>query len=251
MNMNFFKLNKILLILLLGTFLISGCKDKSTEPDETTYEEDAADIIAASLGDSSSTSGLTSQINDLITLVENHTIASQLMKSSFGIPILDTTITKNMQKGLYSYSYTLNYEFGLNDLNTYYLDFSIDGNYSTRILSSVDTSSGLLTLAGKLPSEKVYRINGNYQRNGNENSKVRNKLALKTKMSLTISEIIIDKDTEKFQSGSATGIISGETSNGKEFSYSIKIEYKSDQSVTLSVNNKLFYVDLTKGEVIE
>ena len=242
------RMSLFLFVILLA--VIIGCKDKSTNPAATTgYEDDVADVVAASLGSDSSTDGIPAQLSDAAGYAGSSQQSSQSLHKAASFADYDTTFVRSKDNGTYSYSYTYNYNYGLKTASSLGFDFSIIGQYSTPRMSSADSTAGVWTLSGILPNAGSYTCNGTYNRIGSQISKVRNKYNYNTIISFTVSSLVISKSTLKILSGSASGSISGTVSGGQSFNYTMSIVFNGDMTATVTINGKVYTVNLTTGQV--
>ena len=233
---------------ILIFFFIAGCKDKSTNPVISTNMDDAADVVAAALGDGNSTSGVASGISDAIDVSKGNTLSTFSLKK-ISKAMFDTTIVRIKSVGSYSYNYTFNFQYSFVTANSLSFSYTMKGVYDAPNLSSADSANAAWTVSGILPAATQYKVNGLYIRDGSEASKVRNKNSLNTKLELTLKDISASKETGKILGGTADGSLNGSDTNGDTFSYIVNVVFNGDQTATITVNEQTYNVNLTKGQV--
>lgn len=210
---------------------ITGCKKEvvpSMSADMVT-EADAADAVTSAV--TPATAGMVSQTEIAASIVNNDNLACGTES--------DSKITgANGAGASVTYNYSLSWSSLMSCKNSipsdYAFHFTGKFNYDAQRISSADSSVGSLTISGLQPGAKAYTFSSTYLREGSEISKVRDMHSFSSTISITSSNIIVDKATEKITSGSAGVLISGASSSGKSFSYSGTITFLGNETATLS-----------------
>lgn len=249
------RIQLLLFIGLLGaTSLVTGCKDNAVEPAANTItEEDAADIIAASLGSSDATTGLAAQAADAATISASGSITSPSTEAAEkgNATLGETTVIKSKSTGLYTYNYTFKFTYNQTSANTMSFGYKMNGVYDTPRMSSSDSANAAWTVVS---SDSVgsatgtATVNGNYNRDGSQTSKVRNKNVFTSKVTMTLTSLVVDKATRVIQSGTANVTVTGNNTNGRSFSYTATIVFNGNQSATLNFGSRQFVINISTAE---
>ena len=225
-------------VLLTGLFLstalmfsMTSCKKDSTSSvssADSVTEADAADAVTSAV--TPATAGMVSQTETAVVIVNDGNLACGTES--------DSTITgANLSGAAVTYNYSLNWSSLMSCTNSipssYGFNFTGKFSYDAPRISSADSSTGSFTLSGIQPGVSAYTFNSNYVREGSEVSKVREMRSFNSKISITSTNIIVDKATEKITSGTASVSISGASSSGKSFSFSGTITFNGDETATV------------------
>ncbi|MDX2128892.1 MAG: hypothetical protein SFU91_07650 [Chloroherpetonaceae bacterium] len=240
-------------IFLVFALSLSSCKENGLET-AGVEEADAADAVAASLGDGDATNGLAAQMSDAVILSEP--ASSETLKSieipSVEFSNFDTTISKVKNTGTRTYNYQFSYAYALNTPPTSAtFTYSMKGTYDLPRVSSNDSANASLTIGGILPTATAFSVNGTYTRNGSQTSKVRQKAVFTSTISLTVSNLQVSRATKRILSGTASGTIAVALSTGSSATYTVSITFLGNQAATVVVNGKSYSVNLTNGETAE
>lgn len=233
---------------IISSILIASCKKDTTEtPTATTItSDDAADIVASSIGIASS--GSTSSISDG---AQKAFFASTLPTPCiFG---LDTTYTKSNTPGSYAtYNYNLHYTYQMYCISSVptslIFNLTTNGNLDLPRLFTSTNASGVLTLTGLLPSNSTYIANGTYTRKGSAISKVRAKNSFSYQLNLNLSNVSIAKTTYAVQAGTCDVTIIATTSTGKIVSFKGLLTYLNATTASLEIGGKTYTINLPKSE---
>jgi hypothetical protein len=241
--------------------LLAGCKDKSTSPPAVAAisEDDAADVVAASLGDTAATNGLSAQIRAAAIAATgahitgsaglNHFHENSFALSSFSpFGMTDTTFIARKSAGPWTFNYAFRFLYGFAD-TTLNFSFWVHGTYDTPRMSSSDSAFATWTLTGS-PQSTVCYFNGSYTRDGSQSSKVRNRNSWTTQISIVFANVVINKSSRRIMNGVATGTLSGSTTGGQSVQYALTIVFNGSQTATVGINGtKTYTVDMTTGQV--
>ena len=121
------------------------------------------------------------------------------------------------------------------------------GSFDGPRLSSSNTGSAKVTIAGLSPTATVFVLNGDYVRDGSFQSKVGNKASGNSHIDIVGTNITLSKPERKIVSGSATIAITGTGPKGNSFSYTGTIVFNGDGTALLTINGTAYTVNLTHG----
>lgn len=228
MKITNFKIPVVKSLFIVAVFVMAtilSCKKEDSE--EPVADEEIAEISTQAV--SSSTGGLSLQAENTIQLAIKNNLTCGMSK--------DTTIVKSNTVGLHSYNFTFNATKSMvctnNVPSTLNYTFKGVSSYSAPKMSSNDNSEGQFAITGLPVSSANYIVNGNYVRNGTQQSKVKLKRNLTSTVTIVASNINISKTTMKIVSGTATVQIDVTTSGGKNISTSATLNFLGDNSAKL------------------
>jgi hypothetical protein len=252
-----FKLSLIVL-LMLGAF--SCKKDNSTSTSTSVTTDQAADIAAGSLAENSN--GFASVTDDIAVnaqgissahsnLTVNSTQATNSVHQACGTTLTDS-VTRNVTLDSVTVNYTFKYSHTLNCNSSNVPDNVINaltykGTFDGPRLSSSNSGSAHVTIAGLSPTALDFVVNGEYVRDGSFQSKVGNKASGNSHIDIVGTNITISKTDRKIVSGSATISITGTGPKGNSFSYTGTIVFNGDGTALLTINGTAYTVNLTHG----
>jgi hypothetical protein len=221
--------NLLLALLTTFSFFTSACKKDNTVSDAMT-EEEAAEVITMAV--SGSANGLTTQTEEIALSANTYSSICSYSK--------DSTITKVNTAGAYTWNYVFKWQWAVicsNGIpNTMNANYTMKGIYDAPKMSSNDSAVANLVITN-LVTGGQYTLNGAYNREGSQLSKIRNKNSVKTKVILTLANLKVSKTSGQIDSGSATASINGTTTTGKSFSYGGTITFNANRTATLTLNN--------------
>src|ERR1041385_1483095 len=146
-------------IILIAAAILFGCKkdDNPATVHSVLSENEVANLIAASLGGSTSTNGLSAQLEEAATVAAGGNLGNQVAGSKVQIPGFDTTIVKSDTIGSYSYKYTIHYSYNFLNLGNR-LDFfyAMKGFYDIPRISSDDSAEASLVLTHIVDADRQY-----------------------------------------------------------------------------------------------
>lgn len=230
------KRKTILAALMLTAGLSIGlysCKKDNSSTSDTVTEADAVELTTDAVV--SSTGGFSVQVNSSATVYKSSVLKCGVEK--------DSTITKTSVAGATpSYNYSLKWAYVLN-CSSSALTATLTGtsNYNGLSMSSTDNSSGSFALSGLQLSSSAYTLNSTYTRNGSQTSKIGRNYSFTSNLTITSSNIMVDKTTLLILSGSATVAISGTSSGGSSFTYNGTITFLGGNKATLVLNSGTTY----------
>lgn len=254
----------LMLTAIVTATVMSGCKDSATSPEVTVTEDDAADAVAASFGESSG--GFTAQMSDVGTLAKGGSLTGTIGKGDGAHLLRDTTIVRSKTNTILGKIYTWNYTFKFgykyvlsdtSEQDTYNpllkglkFGYSMHGTYDTPRISSNDSATAVWTVTGISPQAAYYVLNGTYYRGGSQTGKVRGRTFSST-INVTLNNLHIDPTSpHTVQSGTATIAFAGSSSTGKSFSHSGTLTFNGNKMATLvTQSGKTYLINLATGEV--
>lgn len=242
--------SRLLTTLVLTVLILSGqgCKqsDDAVDPSSIQYlsEDDAANAFASALGGSQGTCGLTLQLEEAATVAGGGKLSKIAGPASV---LFDTTITRQ-KTGTYSYNYAFHYSYGLVNANRFAFSYSMKGTYETPRMSSSDSTGASLEVSSLLTGQS-YVLAALYNRYGTQASKVGNKVTFRSTITVSITNLLVDKSTRRVAGGTATVSMSGQTSSGGIFAFTGTVAFLGAQQATLLINGRTFTLDLALGTV--
>ncbi len=237
------KLNIFLILLAAATLVVSCKKDSTPVPEETVSTEEAADIIAQSVGTDSGGAGFV--MADASQLGKDNPASEKSVMT-------DSTFTAEGTVGNSSYNFSLTYgwEVALNSTarrTELKLNFETSGTTNSVRVKSEGSSKGDYVLYGLAEADTEYVLNGDYKRTGT--TKISAVSAAKEKtltsvVDIVFSDVKIDKSTLKIKSGEATVKFTGTNEDGDSFSITGSITYSDNGTAVLTIGEKTFTIDI-------
>ena len=244
---------------MLGAF--SCKKDNSASSSSTITTDQAADIAAGSLAENSN--GFASVTDDVAVnaqgissvnsgLSVNSTQATASVHQECGTTLTDS-VTRNITVDSVTINYFFKYSHTLNCNSSNEPDNVINaltykGSFDGPRLSSTNSGSANVTIAGLTSTATNFVLNGEYIRDGSFQSKVGNKSSGNSHIDIVGTNITLSKPGRKILSGTATITITGTGPKGNSFSYSGTITFNGDGTATLAWSGGATYtINLTTG----
>ena len=229
---------RIAAILLMAIIMVAGCKKKEETPVADATTEEAASIMATSL--CTSNAGTMTQVEDAVVLSQSTPLKSTMYDSSF-------TIT-SATGAVITYQYQMNYSYGFINPNNFQLTYNENGNYNSPNVSAGITADGSLNVTGFLTGD-YYVVNGQSGREGTFTMKIGNKNSMTATVTTTMVNFTDNKSTGLPESGTATIVVNGNTSTGRNFGFTGTLVYTGNYTGTLTIMGKQFYINMTTGTV--
>lgn len=213
------------------SMLLVSCEKEADKVTDPVTEEEAVAVVSQALASESGGLALQTSATLLISLTNTSS-------SNCGIR-RDTTISKQGGSNGRTYNYNLNWSRVLscngNVPSSYTHTFSGSSSYSSPNLSSTDQSAGSFTIGGLAPGSTDLLVSQTYERNGTQQSKVRNQRSFNSKITITTTAVKISRLTGVVSSGSGTATITGTASTGESFSFSAAITFTGSNKASLAV----------------
>ncbi|HWD89616.1 MAG TPA: hypothetical protein VG367_15900 [Mucilaginibacter sp.] len=251
-------LKLFMIAVALTLFSISACKKDSTSATTTVTTDDAADIAAGALAENSG--GLTSVTDNIATNADAvvgsvngktvNSVGTASIHQECGTTLADSASNAGSADSV-SWSYSVKYSRTLNCNTSNQPDNLIDslvydGSYHGPVVTSTNSGSAKVTIAGLTHQATNYVVNGDYHRTGSFDNKSSGK-SYNSKIAITATNVLLSKPGHKIVGGSATFTISGSTPKGT-YSYSGTITFNADSSATLNITGGGSYtIDLRTG----
>lgn len=233
----------VLPVVMLGIAAVSCNKE---DDNTAATQADAADMIEASVVESSN--GVAKLAADANSDASTQRVYTSSPSVNCG---QEYSVTYNpVYTGTYySYNYTGTRTYtlecatdGIPDSLLY--TSSITGTYTTPTLMSNDTSMASLTISALGAQNAEALINGSYNRNGYQESRVRQRRSFNSVISLTLQNISVNKSTSKITGGTATVAVTGTGSQGASFTYNGSITFNGNNTATLVINGTTYTINL-------
>jgi hypothetical protein len=229
---------RIAVILLMAIIMVAGCKKKEETPIADATAEEAASIMATSL--CTSNAGTMTQVEDAVALSQSTPLKATMYDSSFSL----TSATG----AVISYQYQMNYSYGFINPNNFQLTNNANGNYNSPNVSAGITADGTLNVTGFLTGD-YYVVNGKLGREGTFTMKIGNKTSMTGIVTTTLVDFKVSKTTGLPDSGTATIVLNGNTSTGRNFGFTGTLVYTGNYTGTLTIMGKEFYINISTGTV--
>jgi hypothetical protein len=228
-----------LLLLAGSTLYFTACKknDNNTNvtptPTATTTEsvseQDVADAVTEAVV--MNKSGVADQTEEVVDYAKTSAIPCGGTK--------DTTITGTNAAGAvitYDYTYLCHTAVTCTLAIPTKFQATLTGhaNYNSLKMTSNDSCSGDVTVTGLPPSASNYTVNFTFVRNGSQTSKVREKKAFTSVVTLTGTSIIVSKATTMITSGSANVVVTGAVTGGSTFTKTATLTFLGGRTATLA-----------------
>ena len=247
MQTNFkIKTNWLLALIFMGggLFLTSCEKEDNTPEDQEVSIEDAADALMGALSNSSE--GLAAEMEAAAKVADEAT-QKNLTVLECG-ETRDSTTTYSLNNSYITANYSTTWSWGLvcnaqSIPTAVTLGRATQGTYETARMSSDDSAESDWTVTQLLTGPN-FVINGSYERDGSQASKVRDMRSFTSDILFTLDDLNIDKGTRRITSGIASFSISGASSTGNSFSFEGDIVFNGDGSATFIINGEQYTIDL-------
>jgi hypothetical protein len=234
------------MILLSVGFTSFSCENENEEEPDTTTIEDEEILAIVSVALVADSEGATAEAVEMAYVAEKELEPStasvacgETSDSTFITSINESWITG-------AYENALIWGLNCNDNNvpiSIFYGREMDGDYETeRLLSEDEASSDWLMES--LFIGPNYILNGSYERNGTQESKVREMHAFTSTVLLEIEDLNIDKGEKQIVSGIATFTLNGNINNTTSFSQTGTVVFLGDGQANIIFNGNTYTVDL-------
>lgn len=232
------------LLLSFGAFLSSCDKDEREEPQTTTIsDEEIIEIVSAAT--ITSTEGVAAEAIEMAYVAD-----AVLEKGPSPLECgetADSTFVRDINLDRITGSYS-NYLFwGLNCAGalptSIFFGRDMNGNYETdRWLS--DDSADSDWLIEDLLTGPNYIFNGQYERTGTQESKVREMRRFSSTTLIEVQDLNIDKGEKEIVSGLANFTLTGQVNGQTSFDQSGTIVFLGNGMANLIINGNTYTIDL-------
>lgn len=224
------------LFFCLIALALSSCKK---EIPLNVSEEDIADLVTYAL--QQETAGTIQEALSAVSLEDIYAALDQHCDESIDSSVHYTYQQNNITA---DYQREMDWLIECNILNVpqYVLFTSTStGQYSTLRLSSTDTANNEFSVSGLEWGSDHYLINGITSRVGTQESLIRDRDYSSTCL-LTLSQLAIAKADDHIASGTAAVTVTGQQSNGAEFTFDGSLVFNGDDTATLTLNGQVFEI---------
>ena len=230
---------KILLAAVVTAGLalnVSSCK-KDSSASTTVTEADAAQLSTDAV--TPSTGGMVDQVNRSVTTYNTSTFSCAVVKDSSYTIASAAGATPS-----FSYNLMWNYNLACSGATPSQLTFNFTGtgSYDGPLMSSSDNSKGGFVMTGFGASATQYSFNTTYSRAGTTTSKILRQYTFNSVITITGTNIAVDKTTREIASGTAAVSVQATSSSGKSFTFSGTITFLGNKTANLVLNSGKTYV---------
>lgn len=241
---SFIKQNAFYAATLLIVSLIAGaCNKEENKPAATPSEEEAVAVVeGAFIADSE---GLSKEVSDAVYVADQYTVKT--VTGPCG-QAFDSTVVRSYTTARVTANYTTSWAWTVN-CNNLGIPASVDynrtaqGSYETMRMLSNDNAAGQWMVDNLVTGEN-YVLNGSYTRQGTQTSKVGNHNNFSSTLTVSASDINVDKGTRRISSGTASFTLAGTASTGESFSFQGSAIFNGNGEVVITINGHTYTIDL-------
>lgn len=236
----------VLLSFIFVAIILGGCRRNEEEEEIPVTSDDAADVITYAL--QSSSGGYANQCSETAEYLSSEGLRST-QSLQCGV-LFDSTVSFSYNGNNLTANYSLQWELLLNcdSMNLpQSLSFTspYSGNYDGPLMSSSNSGNLNWTVTGLASGNSVpYTFSGNFTRNGNHTSKVRNQTSFSSDLQITVMGVAVDKVTQQITGGTANASLTCQSSTGNNYSFSGTIVFNGNGSATLTIGSNTYSIDL-------
>jgi hypothetical protein len=223
------------IVAVLATAVyFSSCKKDSASVAVT--EEEATEVITQAV--SAESGGLTTQTEIAARTASESTLSCDQAQ--------DTLFSGSNEPGTaitYSYSQQASTKMICENQipSQFQFNFSGQNSYSAPRMSSSDNNTASFVVSGLKPMLDHFTINQTYTRNGTQQSKVRLQRSFSSVLTITSTDVTVNKETSKITGGTAAISFQGTGSDGGKVSYGATLVFLGNNQATLTFNNGQSY----------
>lgn len=246
---------KTLTLAVTLALLNTACQenDDTTADEEVMTTAEASDEMGATLS-----ADVTVIAQDLVVIAsdaENGRVGETGRVQACGISY-DTTFGTSYSGTYLTFENTAGYSYQLTCSNGFpsslTFSFNASGTRSTARLTSDGASTGSFLASGFNVGSTAYTVNGSFEREAALTQKTGAKRTFNHTSYVTLADFQVSKSTSRIEGGTATYLLTGESSEGGSFQYTASIVFNGDQTATISLNSGADYeVNLQTGQVTE
>lgn len=230
------------LAAIIISLSIVSCSDDDETITQAITEEEAVEIIEASLAKESA--GLEASTYEYAKTFEEETSQNVQCNEQ----VTDSyNFSHNGSVVQASYNYSWNYTITCNGLNvpqSATFNATGSGTYTTSRLASNDSSTFTASVTGLQPTSSAIIFNATYQREGTQqlttNQATR---SVNTDFNATVVDLTVGKADYQVDSGTGSFTLSGSTNQGN-FIYTGNIVFNGNNTATVTINGSQFTIDL-------
>lgn len=233
-----------LLILTLSLFGTACNKEADTAPkEEAITTEETLALAEAALAEGAE--GIANEVADAVEVAE--LVLEKTLNSYCGVE-KDSTLSRSFNTARLSGNYATTWNWILNcneqdvPVNLTFNRSAVGTYESLRLLS--DDQANSEWIMSNLVTGTAYTMNGTYQRDGTQVSKVRDQRNFSSTVQFTVDNLTVGKIKRQITGGTATLLISGQASTGETFSFTGKVTFLGDGEATVEINGVSYEIDL-------
>lgn len=231
--------------LLTSMNLFSCERDDNTPTEDLRIsEEDAVDLLTGAIIYSSE--GIATEAADAAKMAEQ---VEEKGLTAIGCGEAgDSTVVRNYDKPRITAAYNSTFSWLLNCNSigvptVLEFDRTTNGEYATNRIESTDSATSDWEIS-ELITGPNYILNGTYTRTGQQTSLVRNQQTFNSSISLTLDNINIDKGQRRIVSGIASFTLTGQTTDGQDFSFDGDIVFLGSGAANVIINGNTYEIEL-------
>lgn len=234
----------VLYLCITIHIFISCSSDDSTNNTEALTEEEAVELIEASL--QTRTGGLhqvaTMYSENITAAISLNELCNTLQEDTFPYTYEGNLITADR---LINLSYNVSCNF-FNIPQTAEITATSSGTFTTQRIASNDTSQTSLSVSGLQLLSNTLLFNGNHTREGTSQITInQNTRNINSIFDIEITNLTIDKQTLEIISGNALVTLTGTTNQGNPFSFEGAIVFNDNQTITLIINGNEYEINIS------
>ncbi|WP_343673862.1 hypothetical protein [Chitinophaga sp.] len=235
------------LVVISGLALaVFSCK--KDEDDGVITSDEMAEAVSQSF--SSEGGGLVVQTNaalSVVSLANSQRMAGGRLSDQCGLPYEKTRTSANADTATYytwSYGITWNWTLTCTDTIPIQYDFKAAGRalYDFPRMTSDDSVNNKIVVTGLSADSTFYTASQTYIRTGTQQAKFGKMHKFTSTVTVTSTNMKVNKTTLKIVSGTAKVNIKGESSGGKTFTLSGTLTFSGNDAASLVMNDTKYTV---------
>ena len=236
------QLLKASFLTLLALAAISCNKDSDDDSTPAVTEEEAVELVEASLSEESAGASATTAeyARAYEEEIEQNVQCNVGQQTSYNL-----TYNGNLAQANYHFEW--DYLIACNSLSipeSATLNSSGNGTYSTNRLESDDASTFNASVTGLEPSVSAMTFNGNFERSGTQRLTTnQNTRSITSTFSTQLNDLVVSKADYQIDSGTGSFTLTG-TNNEHQFSFAGTIEFTGNQTATVTINGSSYNISL-------
>ncbi|MBT1710810.1 hypothetical protein KK062_21390 [Fulvivirgaceae bacterium PWU5] len=227
-----------------------ACKDDDEK--EAVSNDEAAEMIASSLAESSS--GFAAVADESATVTDGvMDVYNGGRTASCGYEYEQTFTRTNSSNAPVTYEFVYTYHYLLSCENdapkSMEVNVTYDGEFDGPRISSAHEGSADITITKLENTSATYSIDADYQWHGSLQSKIRNQNSTSSSVEITLDDVVVDKESHEILSGSASATITGTATGKGSFTYTGTVVFNGNHMAELTVKGSKYLINVTTGSV--